>query len=900
MSPPISHPPARSRHLLEWASRRLGIPEMADDAAELFREKSDRRGERAARWWYRRQMLASIGRAAVSRARSPGSEPRGSRRFVPFVSWLDVRLAGRMLSKYPGLTAVAIFALAIGIPIGLLPLHILSSLTKPLPVEEAEKVVIVGNYDRMKSRFDLRSIHDFAQWREELTSFEALGMWRQDTYTMSVNGATSAPVRGAEVMASVFSILRVPPLMGRPLNAADEMKGAPDVAIIGYELWQSRMAGDRNVVGSTIRIGGVPHTIVGVMPAGFLFPVRDHIWLPFRHHPLDYARGAGPAGRIVGRVARGATVEQARKELELIGQRLARESPATHANLQPRIVSYTRTLTGVDNPETRVVIVLTQVLALLLLALACGNVGILILARAATRSSEIAVRTALGASRARILSQMFVESLLLAILGAGVGLGLLQAVATGPAYLISGLPFWVDYEVSLETAGLALGLAVVSAALAGVVPALKATGKDVRASMQLAAGGSGIRFGKGYSALIVAEVAAALVFLALGSALLPTLVAREPRVGIQADQYLYAGIRLPRVEPAARAELWATPEAVRRVGVAHRELIRRFAEEPGVGPVAIADALPGTSHDTRYVEIEGLPRAAGSPAPAHLVNVARVDLGFFDALDQRILSGRAFTTGDLGNDSSAVIVNTSFVERVLGGRNPIGRRIRYWSPGEQPGPWLYEIVGVVGSLGMNVLNPDEDQGLYHAAAPGTLHPLTFAVRVGSEPERFAPRLRSVVSAVEPTALMAGPVPLDKIPDPNRRVMTLVTYLVMTLAVIAVVLAAACLYALMSFTVAERRRESAIRAALGARPTAIASSIVRRALFQLSTGVVIGAALSAGMFAVLGHAEATPFRIASWPLNVAVIALFVLVVGMLACVRPTIRAVRIQPLEALKG
>ena len=328
MSRAEPHPPTWTRRLLEWAAHRLGIPELADDAAELFAEKAHRVGERTAGWWYRRQTLACIGRLAIAGGGVPRSRSGVSRRFVPFASWLDVRLAGRMLSKYPGLTAVAIFALAIGIPVGLLPLHILASLTRPLPVEEAEKVVVVGNYDRMKSRFDLRSVHDFARWREELTSFEALAMWRRDTYTMSVNGAASAPVQGAEVSASFFSILRVPPLLGRPLNAADEVKGAPDVVIISYDVWQSRMAGGSNVVGSTIRVGGVPHTVVGVMPDGFLFPVSDHVWLPFRHDPLDYVRGAGPAGRIVGR-------SRARSRWSRRGRRSSSWANAWPGSLQP-------------------------------------------------------------------------------------------------------------------------------------------------------------------------------------------------------------------------------------------------------------------------------------------------------------------------------------------------------------------------------------------------------------------------------------------------------------------------------------------------------------------------------------------------------------------------------------
>jgi predicted permease len=817
-------------------------------------------------------------------------------------SAVDVKLALRMLMKQPGLTLVAIFALAIGIPVGLLPLHVLDSLTRPLPVEDGQEIVMVRNYDRVEADPVMRPLHDFVHWRE-LSSFENLGLWRTDVYNVNSPDGRAATVRGAEVTASVFSLLRTAPVLGRPLTEADQVIGAPDVVVIGYDLWQSRLAGDPDIVGSTIRIGAVPHTVVGVMPEGFLFPYRDHLWLPLRYDPLAYERGSGPTALVMGRLADGISIEDARSEIEVLGQRMASQFPDTHAQLQPQVLSFTGALTDMDSPDARMGVLVLQILAFLLLALACGNVGILILARVATRSGEIAIRTALGASRVRILTQLFIESLVLALLAAGVGLVILQAVATGPDYLQAGLPFWVDFEVSLRTAVLAMSLAVVSAAIAGVVPALKATGRHVQASIQRAAGdGSGIRFGKGYSILIVGEVAVAVWFLALGSSLLPSAVRKSGGVGVQADQYLFAAVRIPRADQTTSVEASRRPEFDRRVAVAHEELARRLPAEPGLGPVAIASALPGMSHDNRWIEVEGVPPAPRSPAPAHKVNVARVDVGYFDALDQPILSGRNFSRGDLGEDRSAVIVNTSFVDRVLGGRNALGRRVRYWDADREPGPWSFEIVGVVASLGMNTMNSDADQGMYHVVAPGELHPVTFAVRAGSDPERFTPRLRAITTAIDAAALIQNPTPLHEVSNPERRVITLGTYLVAFVAGIALVLSAACLYALMSFTVAERRRECAIRTALGAHPANVVSAIAKRAFLQLSVGALIGAALGAAMlWAFDDHVATTPLlHTSNWAPTVGLIALFVMVVGMLACVKPTLRAIRIRPAEVLKG
>ena len=336
---------------------------------------------------------------------------------VPGASWLDVKLAARMLVRQPGLSLVAVFALAIGIPVGLLPLHVLDSLSRPLPVDGGDRIVMVRNYDKAASSPVTRPLHDFTQWRAELSSFADLALWREDLYNVLSDDGRGDPIRGAEVTPSFFSLLRIPPYLGRPLNAADEVVGAPDVVVIGHQLWLSRMGGAPDVIGKTVRIGGTAHTVVGVMPEGFLFPFRDHLWLPLRYNPLESTPGAGPSGRIMGRLAAGVSIEQARGEIEFLGQRMAGQFPQTHAQLQPQVLPYTSALTEIDSPEAKLGILVTQTLAVLLLALACANVGILILARAATRSAELAIRTALGASRARIVSQLFIESLLLAVRG---------------------------------------------------------------------------------------------------------------------------------------------------------------------------------------------------------------------------------------------------------------------------------------------------------------------------------------------------------------------------------------------------------------------------------------------------------------------------------------------------
>ena len=835
------------------------------------------------------------------RSMSP-SAPRWMRRLArgrhfPGASWIDVKLGLRMLRKHPALTLVAVFALAIGIPVGLLPLHILDSFNRPLPVEDGDDIVMVRNWDLAGWRPGAPPRPDLVEWRKELASFEDLGIVRTGPYNVISEDGRAAPVSGAEVTASVFSILRVPPLLGRPLNEADEVIGAPNVVVIGFDLWRSRLAGDPHVVGSTIRIGRVPHTVVGVMPKGFLFPFRDHLWLPPRHDVLESRPGERP-GRIMGRLADGVSIEDARAELQLVGQRMALELPNTRAYLRPQVLPYTAAAIGFSEGDSQEILDL-EFLALLVLGLACGNVSILILARAATRSGEIAIRTALGASRVRILSQLFVESLVLAVLAAGVGLLIGQAVATRFEVAIEArLPFWVDFDVSARTVARALSLAVFSAVIAGVIPALKATGRSVQASIQRASGGgSGIRFGVASSALIVAEVAAAVWFLGIWSTLAPAAVSRPGGLGIETHQYLYASLRILWVEPVTSDAVSYQAEFQGRIRDAHQRLALRLAAEPGVGPAAIASSLPGTDHRNRRIEIEG--QTPSPDSSGRRVHVAQVDVGYFEALGQPILSGRGFTGADLEN-RSAIIVNESFVERVLGGRSPLGRRVRHAvAPGAEPGPW-WEIVGVVGNLGMNQLNPRTEEGMYHVVAPGELHPVRFAVRVGDDPEAFVPRLRTIAADVDPSAMIQDPAALDEVFNDKRFIATWFAVLFTLLSAIAVVLFAAGLYALMSFTVAERTREIGIRTALGAQPVDIVSAIAKWTFLQLSAGVVLGVALSAWTMPTIVAEGEEILHTAHWELTVGLIALGVLVVGMLACVPPTRRGLRIRPAEALKA
>jgi len=391
--------------------------------------------------------------------------------------------------------------------------------------------------------------------------------------------------------------------------------------------------------------------------------------------------------------------------------------------------------------------------------------------------------------------------------------------------------------------------------------------------------------------VIVIQVVLSVAFLPAAVAMGRTALSdRAAAFGVDADEYLTVRFALDTEAPTAAAAGTHAARFQARVAALHDEMRRRLEAERGVSGVAFASQLPGMEHPTVYVQIDG---ASGpmSDDPHDRVRTASVDLGFFAAMRAPIVAGRTFHSGDLAAESSPVIVNRSFARRHLGGQSAVGRRVRYAArAGEEPGPW-HEIVGVVGDVGMNAFDPAESEGMYLPAAPGKLNPAYLAVRVGRRPESFAPRLRALFTAADPTVRLYEIRPLEAVGEAEQRSMKAVAAVFALLSLIALALSTVGIYALMSFTVAQRTREIGIRAALGASPRRIVTAIFSRALLQLALGVILGGAAAA----LIGDQVAE-----EGPWLVLMIAGLMLLVGVLACVVPARRGLRIQPTEALRA
>ena len=414
---------------------------------------------------------------STERFKDEGRRSRGLRRFDDLrVSWLDFKLGFRMLARYPGLTLVGGLAMAFAIWVGAATFELVTQVIRPtLPLPGGDRIVAIRNWDTEASRPESRALHDFVAWRDELKAVRELGAYRTLERNLITGDGHGEPVEVAEISASAFRLVRVAPLLGRSLIDADEQAGAPPVAVIGHDVWQARFGGDPAVVGQTVRFGSTRTTVVGVMPEGFAFPVAQSFWVPLRLNALDHARRDGPSIDIFGRLAPDATLQEAQAELTTLGKRAAADFPTTHARLVPQVMPYARSVVDVTGWQSLAVLSMNLPLALFL-ALVCGNVALLLFARAATRESEIVVRSALGASRGRIIMQLFAEALVLGGMAALVGLaaagfGLRWAMSIVEAEFLNGdrLPFWFSDRLSPTTVLYAAALTVFGVVISNVM-----------------------------------------------------------------------------------------------------------------------------------------------------------------------------------------------------------------------------------------------------------------------------------------------------------------------------------------------------------------------------------------------------------------------------------------------
>src|SRR5688572_23263092 len=758
---------ARSRSL--FRALRRGEALNADMEAE-FRLHMDLRAEELVRAGLTPAEAARQARLEFGSAPSftdRGRDARGLRAFDSLrFSVLDLKLGGRMLVKHPALTAIATIAVAFAIAVGTVGFEVARQALWPtIPLPDGNAIVALRNWNVADNASVPASRRDYELWRDGLSAITDLSAVEVEERSIAVGAGPGQPETVANVTASTFALTRVPALMGRTLLEADERSGADEVVVVGYDFWKNQLAGAPDAVGRVIRISGTPVTIVGVMPRGYGFPQRNGLWRPLH---LERIPEASPSLQYVfGRLAPGRPREEAIAQVAALGARAVTLFPETHRNVRLQVLSLPDAVSDLPD-EAALLLASANVFLVLLAALLCGNVAMLLFARAVSRERELLVRAALGASRGRLILQFFAEALLLCAVGAVAGLMVARVVLARTWTMIEGqagpLPFYIDTSLSTTTVLYAVGLTLFAAAIAGVIPALKVTSGGAGGRLRAASsGGGGLQFGGVWTVVIVAQIALTTLLpwplLGLGGGALR----EDTPAGFPVEAFLTATLEMDRLDGVAAPGDTVPAVRAARLEARYRALADRLRQDPGVLDVTYADQMPQLTEGRHFIKLDpgpGAEHSEGCAAGYYCVGFVSVDPRFFDVIGAPVIRGRALTTADAEQRTRVVLVNETFVDEILGGRNPIGRRFHFSSGGEPIAESWYEIVGVVPDLSASETSTSYDtKRIYRATLPRETGPLQVAIHVRGDPQRFAVRLRELAQATDPALRVIDPKPL---------------------------------------------------------------------------------------------------------------------------------------------
>jgi putative ABC transport system permease protein len=804
--------------------------------------------------------------------------------------WQDLRYGARVLRKSPGFTAVAVAALALGIGANTAIFSVVDNvLLRPLGYAEPSRLVALweeGKTRGFRGQTELAPANYF-DLREQARAFERVAAF--SPHSLNLTGAGEPErLEGQRVSADLFPLLGVRPARGRWFLPEEDAFGADRAVVFSHSLWVRRFGADPALVGRTVALDGVPHTVVGVMPPHFHFPGREEFWVPMAMHPEEAAGRGDHYLRAVGRLREGVSSEAAGDEVRAFAERLARQYPETNGGLGMVVVPLHEEFVGGARPA---LLILLGAVGLVLL-IACANVANLLLARAAARRREVAVRAALGAGRLRLVRQMLTESLLLATLGGAAGLllavwsvDLLSALVPPEVAAAGRQP--LDARVLLFT----LAVSLVTGVVFGLAPALQSSNPRLSEALKEAGRytGSGAGRGRARGALVVCEVAVALM-LVVGAGLLLKgfwrLRAVEP--GFRAEGVLTMKVILP-------AAKYAKPEQRRAF---YDETLRRVAALPGVESAAMISFLPLTFRGMYFTfTAEGRPPATAAERPNAVYRVVSPD--YFRAMGVPVLRGRAFAASDTAEAPAVMVVSRAMAERHWPGEDPIGRRLKVGPP-DSRNPWA-TVVGVVGDVRHGALSNELEPEMYAPYAQetrGFTAPRDLVVRTSAgDPLSLAAAVREAVWSVDKDQPVSGARTLEQVLGESVARQRLYLLLLGAFAGLALVLAAVGVYGVMSYAVAQRTHEIGVRVALGAGRADILRLVVGQGMLLGLAGVGVGLA---GAFALTRVMSSLLYGVtATDPAVYASVALLITLVALLACYVPARRAMKVDPMEALR-
>jgi len=795
-----------------------------------------------------------------------------------------------MLVKKPGFTFIAVITLALGIGANTAIFSVVNAvLLRPLPYREASRIAVIQEWNAEGKRVQVTPAN-FVDWRNQNTVFENLAAILARTANLS--GVDDAErIELAMVSANFFDVFGVRAELGRLFTPDDEQAGHPAIIVISSGLWQRRFGGVSDVVGRSMTLDGKSYTVAGVAPSGFQYPDKTDAWIPpFKLVPMlsetmdvERARGFGFLS-TVARLSPGVSLEQAKAEMETITARLREQHPQTNNKRFNRVVTLHTHLVG----ETSAILWLLLGAVFFVLLIACANVANLMLVRATARQREIAIRTALGASRTRIIRQLLTESLLLSLLGGAFGLLMaLWGVDVLTRLLPRDFPRLQDINLDFTVLGFTLLVSLITGVVFGCAPAWQVSRTDVHEALKenSKGAGGGVR-NRLRNVFVVAEVALSLLLL-IGAGLLFRSFLALQTVNSGFDPYHVLTLRLSPSGTNFQTDA--------QYIAYYKQIEDRLREIPGVRAVGAINTIPLQKGPTFGFRIEGRPVLTPDQWPTS--NYRNVTPEYFRALSIPILKGRSFDDRDKENSPLVAIINQATADRDFAGEEPVGKRITFGNMDNKAQPVWFEVVGVAGNVRSIELQEEPPAEVYTAARQDAFGNMAFAIRTDVEPEGIVAAVRQVALEVDRTQ------PVSDIRTMEARVSDAVTqprFNLILLGVfggIALILSASGIYGVMSYTVAQRTREIGIRMALGARQSDVFKTIVMKAvgltLMGVGLGVVAGLTMSWILSSMLFGVSATD------PLTFVVISAVLTGVALAASFVPARRATKVDPMVALR-
>lgn len=799
----------------------------------------------------------------------------------------DVKFALRGLLKHPSFTAIAVVTLALGIGGSTSIFTVINAaLLRGLPYKSPDRLYHIWE-QTPKQEFPKRefSYPDYQDYQQN-NVFEGLAAYSGGGAILSGQGDPES-LNATRVNAAFFSVLGVDPVLGRTFQNGEDNQGGPKVTVLTYALWQRRFGADPNIVGRALTLNGQSYTVIGVLPASFQFALRPaDLFLPYQPTQNQLTRRFMHGTNLIGRLKADKSANDAQSELNLIAGRIEQQYNDSHADVKVRVVPLQEEIIGNVRP---ILLVLLGAVGFVLL-IACANVASLLLTRSLARQKEVAIRSALGASRWRVIRQLLTESMLLSLTGGLAGLliafwGVPALVAVLPQSQLNAMPFLKSLNIDAPILAFSFGLSLLTGLIFGLAPALQSSKLDLNEALKeggrQTSAGSGSRL---RSAMVVSEIALAVVLL-IGAGLMMKSLLRllQTNIGFQTENLLTMTVIAP---PSKYTD-------VNQQINFHDQLRQRVQALPGVASAGTVNILPVNSGNTTRFFIDGDPVPA--PGKETEANIRTVSEDYFKTLGVPLLAGRMFDDRDTPDKPGVVIIGKTIADRMFAGRDPVGMRINYSSIQGQPDL----IVGVVGDVKITGIDEAIRPVLYYPFRQNSSTFANLVARTNTDPIALAAAIRGEVRNLEPDAAILNVRTMDEMiaQTPASFMRRFPALLISIFAGIALLLASIGIYGVVSYSVSQQTHHIGVRMALGASPSDILKMILKQGLLLALLGLGIGLGAAFGLMRLL---STLLYQVSATDVSTfAIVAGTLFAVALLACFLPARRATKVDPLVALR-